>query len=345
MKKLSLLLAAVLLCLCVTGCGEKTESITVYNCEDYICPEALELFTRETGIEIKYIRYTTNEEMFIKIARGGTAYDVAFPSDYMIERMINRHLLMELDFTQLPNFANTQTWLQDPDYDPGSVYSAPYMWGTVGILYNTKMVEDEVDSWGDLWDTRYQRNVLMMDSVRDSLGVTLCYLGYDLNTREQSQLEQARDKLIEQRESGVLLAYGVDEIKDKMANNEAALGLVWSGDAITSIDINPDLAYCVPKEGSNVWVDAMVIPKTSKNYESALKFINFMMRPDVAAMNSEYIGYSTANAAALELLPEELVNDPTFNPSQDVLDRCTFFHDISDVSDLYDRIWVEVTAN
>lgn len=143
----------------------------------------------------------------------------------------------------------------------------------------------------------------------------------------------------------MLLAYGVDEIKDKMANNEAALGLVWSGDAITSIDINPDLAYCVPKEGSNVWVDAMVIPKTSKNYEGALKFINFMMRPDVAAMNSEYIGYSTANAAALELLPEELVNDPTFNPSQDVLDRCTFFHDISDVSDLYDRIWVEVTAN
>ena len=346
MKKLSLLLAALLLALALTGCSSAKESITVYNWEDYICPEALELFTEETGITVKYVRFTTNEEMYIKLSRGGSSYDVAFPSDYMIERMIANDMLMELDHSKLSNFDQNAQWLQDPDYDRGSRYSAPYMWGTVGILYNTKMVEGgSIDSWGAMWDTQYQRNVLMMDSVRDSLGVTLCYLGYDLNTRELSELEAARDKLIEQRESGVLLAYGVDEIKDKMANNEAAMGLVWSGDAITSIDINPDLAYCVPKEGSNIWVDGMVIPKTAKNYEGALKFIDFMMRPDIAAMNSEYIGYSTPNQGALTLLDDELVNDPTFNPPQDVIDRCTFFHDVEDVIDMYDRIWVEVTAN
>lgn len=347
MKKLSFFLAILMLLLTLlTGCSaDPSNTITVYNWEDYIDPAALELFTEETGIEVKYVRFTTNEEMFIKLARGGGSYDVAFPSDYMIERMIKRDLLMELDPAMMPNFSNTAAWLQDPAYDPGHKYSAPYMWGTVGILYNTEMTGGPIDSWGAMWDTKYERNVLMMDSVRDSLGVTLCYLGYSLNTREQSELEAARDKLIEQRESGVLLAYGVDEIKDKMANDEAALGLVWSGDAITSMSINENLAYCVPKEGSNIWVDGMVIPKTTKNYEGAMKFINFMMRPDIAAMNSEYIGYSTPNDAALELLPEDLINDPTFNPPQDVIDRCTFFNDTSDAADLYDRIWVEVTAN
>ena len=319
--------------------------VNVYNWEDYIDPAALELFTEETGIEVKYVRFTTNEEMYIKLARGGSSYDVAFPSDYMIERMQKNHMLLELDHSQLDNFQYITDWLKAPAYDQESKYSVPYMWGTVGILYDTTKTGGEIDSWSAMWDTKYERNVLMMDSVRDSLGVTLCYLGYDLNTRDVAQLEAARDKLIEQRDTGVLLAYGVDEIKDKMANGEAALGLVWSGDAITSMAINPDLAYCVPKEGSNIWVDGMVIPRTSKNYEGAMKFINFMLRPDIAAMNSEYIGYSTPNDGALELLPEELINDPTFNPPQDVIDRCTFYNDVADAADLYDRIWVEVTAN
>ena len=346
MKKLSFLLVIALLILSMTGCASSDkEYITVYNWEDYIDPAALELFTEETGIEVKYVRFTTNEEMYIKLARGGSSYDVAFPSDYMIQRMQKNHMLLELDHSQLDNFQYITDWLKAPAYDQESKYSVPYMWGTVGILYDTTKTGGEIDSWSAMWDTKYERNVLMMDSVRDSLGVALCYLGYDLNTRDVAQLEAARDKLIEQRETGVLLAYGVDEIKDKMANGEAALGLVWSGDAITSMAINPDLAYCVPKEGSNIWVDGMVIPRTSKNYEGAMKFINFMLRPDIAAMNSEYIGYSTPNDGALELLPEELINDPTFNPSQDVIDRCTFYNDVADAADLYDRIWVEVTAN
>ncbi len=346
MKKLSLLLVFVLLIVTLSGCGATAkESITVYNWEDYIDPAALELFTEETGIEVKYVRFTTNEEMYIKLEKGGTAYDVAFPSDYLIERMIANDMLMPLDKEALPNFRYITSWMQDPDYDPNSAYSAAYMWGTVGILYNTKMVSEPITSWGAMWDTQYERNVLMMDSVRDSLGVTLCYLGYDLNTRSQSELEAARDKLIEQRESGVLLAYGVDEIKDKMVAGEAAMGLVWSGDAVNSIKLNPDLAYVVPDEGSNVWLDGMVIPKTCKNYDGAMQFINFMLRSDIAAMNSQYIGYSTPNDGALEYLPEEMTSDPNFNPPEDVIARCTFFHDVADVLDVYNRIWLEVTAN
>lgn len=350
MKKLVSLALALILAfsmLLLGGCAQtdSSKTLTVYNWEDYINPDALALFEEETGIKINYVRFTTNEEMFIKLQSGGTSYDVAFPSDYMIERMIAGDMLQKLDQSKLTNLSNNEDWILNASYDPGCTYSAPYMWGTVGILYNTKMTGGEIDSWGAMWDPQYKKNVLMMDSVRDSLGVTLCYLGYDLNTRELSQLEEARDKLIEQRESGVLLAYGVDEIKDKMANNEAALGLVWSGDAVTSIDINPDLAYCVPKEGSNIWLDGMVVPKSAKNPEGAMEFINFMMRPDVAAMNSEYIGYSTPNKAALEILGEEYTSDPVFNPPQDVVDRCTFFHDISDDAEMYNRIWIEVTAN
>ena len=196
-----------------------------------------------------------------------------------------------------------------------------------------------------MWDVKYKKNVLMMDSVRDSLGVTLCYLGYDLNTRDSAQLEAAKQKLLEQKESGVLLAYGVDEIKDKLVGGEAALGLVWSGDAMTSMALNEDLAYCVPKEGSNVWADGMVIPKGSRNVDGAHAFIDFMMRPEIAAMNSEYIGYSTPNTGALEILGEDYLSDPTFNPPQDVLDRCSFFHDVSDAAKLYNDIWIEITAN
>ncbi len=345
-KYLSLLLALCLCALSLFGCAPASEnSITVYNWEDYINPEVIDLFEEETGIQVNYVRFTTNEEMYIKLEKGGASYDVAFPSDYMIERMIQNDMLLPLDHEKLPNFTNNAQWLQDPDYDPDSLYSMPYMWGTVGILYNTTVTGGEIDSWGAMWDEKYKKNVLMMDSVRDSLGVTLCYLGYDLNTRDEAQLEEAKQKLIEQKESGVLLAYGVDEIKDKLVGGEAALGLVWSGDALTSMALNEDLAYCVPKEGSNVWVDGMVIPATAKNVEGAHLFIDFMMRPEIAAMNSEYIGYSTPNEAALEILGPEYTEDPTFNPPQDVLDRCTFFHDVSDAAKLYNDIWIEITAN
>ncbi len=347
MKRLIATFLAALSLAALAGCGSpasSSDSITVFNWVDYINPDAIELFEQETGITVKYITFDTNESMYAKMSRGGGEYDIIAPSDYMIERLIREDLVLPLDHSKLANFTNVFDWLQNPDYDPDSKYSVPYMWGTVGILYNTEMTGGEIDSWGAMWDTKYQRNVLMIDSFRDTMGVTLKYLGYDMNTRDIPQLEEARDKLIEQRESGVLLAYGIDEIKSKLVNGEAALGLVWSGDAMTSMELNESLAYCVPKEGSNVWVDGLCIPKSSKNPDGAHKFIDFLMRPDVAAMNSEYIGYSTPNAGALDVLGPDYSEDPTFNPPQDVIDRCQYFLDLGDFVSTYERIWQEATT-
>ena len=343
-KTVSYLLALVilasfgLLAACSSG-----PSIKVYNWEDYIDDEVIKEFTEETGIKVNYTRFTTNEDMYTKLVKGGGNYDVVFPSDYMIERLVAEDELLTLDYSKLPNAVNTMEHLQNPAYDPGGAYSVAYMWGTVGILYNETMTGGPITSWASMWDDQFKDNVLMMDSIRDTLGITLKMLGHSLNTSDEVQLQEAKAALIDQRERGIVMAYGVDDIKDKMENNEAALGLVWSGDALTTMEKNADLRYVVPDEGSNVWVDGMVIPKSSKNVDGAHAFINFLLRADIAARNSEYIGYSTPNAPALDILGDDYIDDETFNPPQDVIDRCEFLHDLkADGLALYNRMWLEI---
>lgn len=346
MKKLlvSLLVVSLLAALCGCAQSDPTKKIVVYNWEDYIDPEVLEEFTAETGIEVDYQRFTTNEDAYIKMTKGGSSYDVVFPSDYMIERLIAEDLLMQIDHSKLPNYADLYDWMENPGYDENNTYSIPYMWGTVGVLYNYDMTGEEITSWKQLWDTKYVDQVCMMDSIRDTIGVTLKMLGYSLNTREDAHLQEAKQALIEQKESGVLLAYGVDDIKDKLINGECAIGLVWSGDAVYAMGYNESLRYSVPEEGSNVWLDGMVIPKTSKNPDGAHQFIAFMMRPDIAARNSEYIGYSTPSEAAMELIDSEYSEMEAFNPGQDIVDRCEWFHDLGSDLPYYESIWTEITA-
>ena len=343
-KTVSTLLALVilasfgLLAACSSG-----PSIKVYNWEDYIDDEVIKEFTEETGIKVNYTRFTTNEDMYTKLVKGGGNYDVVFPSDYMIERLVAEDELLTLDYSKLPNAANTMAHLQNPAYDPDGAHSVAYMWGTVGILYNETKTGGPITSWTSMWDDQFKDNVLMMDSIRDTLGVTLKMLGHSLNTSDEAHLQEAKSALIDQRERGIVMAYGVDDIKDKMENNEAALGMVWSGDALTTMEKNADLCYVVPDEGSNMWVDGMVIPKSSKNVDGAHAFINFLLRADIAARNSEYIGYSTPNAPALEILGDDYTEDETFNPPQDVIDRCEFLHDLkADGLALYNRMWLEI---
>lgn len=339
-KALCLLLLAVLL---LPACALAEGSVVVYNWEDYIDPDVITLFEEETGIKVDYKNFTTNEDMIVQVEVNPGMFDVCFPSDYIVERMLKKDMLEEINFDNVPNAQYTLENLLNPSYDPTNAYSVPYMWGTVGILYNTTMVEEPVDSWGILWDTKYQSDVFMLDSIRDSMGVTLKYLGYSMNSREVPQLMEAKQKLIEQKQSGVVKAYQVDETKDKMVAGEAALALMWSGDAQYAIDLNEDLAYAVPKEGSNVWVDAMVIPKGAKNKENAEKFINFLCRPDIARMNCEYIWYSTPNTAAIELMGEEYTSNPVMNPSEETLAGCEFFNDIEDTfRSVYEAMWLEI---
>ena len=263
MKKLLSLLMLLCLALTVAPAALAEEVVNVYNWEDYIAPEVLTLFTEETGIKVNYMCFTTNEDMIVQVEANPGAFDVCFPSDYIIERMIAKDLLAEINYDNVPNFDQIIDKLRNPDYDPENKYSVPYMWGTVGILYNKDMIPEPNQSWSILWDTQYQKNVFMLDSYRDSMGITLKYLGYSMNSREVPELMAAKDKLIEQKKSGVVKAYQVDETKDKMVAGEAALALMWSGDAQYAIDLNDHLDYFVPTEGSNIWVDGAVILNTS----------------------------------------------------------------------------------
>ena len=343
MKKVVSLILLVMLLIPSFAMGEG--SLTVFNWEDYIDESVIEQFEQETGIDVNYVRFTTNEDMMVQVEANPGHFDLCFPSEYIVERMLNKDMLAEINYDNIPNAKYILENLQNSTYDPGNAHSVPYMWGTVGILYNTKMVSDPVDSWAILWNEKYQKNVFMLDSYRDSMGVALASLGYSMNTEDIVALELAKEKLIDQKRIGTLKAYQVDETKDKMVAGEAALAVMWSGDALYAMDLNEDLAYAVPQEGSNVWVDCMVIPKNARNKENAEKFIDFLCRPDIAQKNCEYIWYSSPNSGAIDLMGEDYINNTTINPTEETLARCEFFRDISEIyRPIYETLWLEVKS-
>ncbi|MEE0765997.1 MAG: ABC transporter substrate-binding protein [Oscillospiraceae bacterium] len=343
MKKIALVLA-ILLVGTLFGCAAKEDSNTLYvlNWGDYIDEALLTQFEEETGIQVNYTTMATNEEMMVKLEEADCIYDVCFPSDYIIERLIQKDLLHELNKDNIPNLQYIDERFLDLDFDPENKYSVPYMWGTVGILYNTTMVQEPVTSWDILWDETYADQILMYDSIRDTIGVALMKLGYSINTRNEADIQAAEEALIAQKP--IVQAYLGDPIKDRLISGGAAMGIVYSGDAMWCMYENPDLAYAVPETGSNLWFDNIIIPKTSDNTEAAEAFINFLCDPEVAAQNAEYIGYSTPNAAALEILGEEYINDPTYNPPQELLDKCEIFHDLGDFITVYNDAWNRIKA-
>ena len=343
-KKIVCLALALALSLSLFACGGGSGKVTlnVLNWGDYIDPELLRQFEDETGISIKYTTMTSNEEMLVKLASADNIYDVCFPSDYLIEKLVADDLLYAINKTNIPNLSNIDPRFLDLSFDPGNKYSVPYMWGTVGILYNTTMVTDPVDSWNILWDEKYAGQILMYDSMRDTIGITLKKLGLDINTRNEADILAAQEALIAQKP--LVRAYLTDDIKMELINGSAAMGVVYSGDAVYCISENPDLAYVVPKDGSNVWFDNIIIPKTSKHTAEAEQFINFLCDAKVAAQNSDYIGFSTPNAAALALMDPAYAEDPTYNPPQDVLDRCQIFQDLGDFVKVFSDAWTKVKA-
>jgi len=327
----------------LAGCGSAPKAqLKVYNWGDYIDETVIEEFEKKYNIDVIYDTFATNEEMYVKIKGGGADYDVAFPSDYMIERMIKEGMLEKIDFSNVPNYKYIDERFKNLPYDPNNEYSVPYMWGTVGILYNKKMVDEPVDSWKILWDEKYKKQIFMLDSSRDSIGVALKMLGYSLNTRNIDELEQAKEALI--RQKPLVLSYVGDEVKDMMISGQAALAVVWSGDAVYTKRENPDLDFAIPKEGSNMWVDAMVILKGTKNKKAAEQFINFMCDPEIAFRNTDYIGYSTPHTEAKKMLDPEILNDRTAYPPDEDLKNCEVFEALSDVIKEYDRVWTEVKA-
>ncbi len=321
--------------------------LNVYNWGEYISDgsdDSLAInaeFEALTGIKVQYSTFASNEELYAKLKSGGSQYDVIIPSDYMISRMIKEDMLEPLDFSMIPNFAMIMDEFKDPIYDPGNRYSVPYMWGTVGIIYNTSMVTKPVTSWDILWDEDYSGRILMFSNSRDAFGLSLTRLGYSQNTENEAELRAAGDEL--KRQKPLIQSYVMDEIFDKMQGGEAAIAPYYAGDAITMIDTNPDLAWAVPTEGTNRFVDALCIPKGAPNKQAAELYINFMTETEVAAANCEYIGYSTPHQGAFEVLDAEITGNEIAYPPQEILDKTESFINLSDETNaLIDSLWTDL---
>lgn len=335
----------------LSGCGSANKypngKVYVYNWGEYIDPETLDMFEKETGIQVIYDEFDTNETMYPKVEAGASNYDVVCPSDYMIQKMIDNDLLQELNWDNIPNAkANigAQYYEQSEAFDPGNRYAVPYCWGTVGILYNKTMVDEPVTSWSILWDEKYADSILMQDSVRDLFMVGLKSLGYSMNSTDEKELNEAKDLLIQQKP--LVQAYVIDQVRDKMIGNEAALGVIYSGEAIFTQRENPDLEYVIPKEGTNVWIDGWVIPKNAENVENAEKFIDFMCRGDIALLNFDYITYSTPNTAAQALIKDDDIrNSKIAFPDLSQYDGLETFSYLGDDADaLYNDLWKEIKS-
>jgi len=330
-----------------TNLKSSLEELVIYNWGEYIDPDVLTLFEEETGIKIIYEEYETNEIMYPKVESGAVTYDLVCPSDYMIEKMLLNDLLAEINWDNIPNieYIDPLYMEQSTQFDPENKYSIPYTFGTVGILYNTTMVDEPITSWDILWNEKYQDSILMQDSVRDAYAVALKKLGFSLNSTDTDELNLATEALIAQKP--LVQAYVVDQVRDKMIGNEAALGVIYSGEAIYTQRENPDLAYVIPEEGSNIFIDAWVIVKDAPNKENAEEFLNFLCRPDIALMNFEYITYSTPNLAAQELIEDEDIRNSriAFPTAEDVANLETFHYLGEEVDQLYHQLWNRVKSH
>ena len=328
----------------------------VYNWGEYIDEDVISQFEDETGITVVYDLFETNEEMYPVIEADAVNYDVVCPSDYMIQKMRENDLLAELNFDNIPNIDQIDPAYMEMSqaFDPENKYSVPYCWGTVGILYNTRLLDElgvpAPTKWANLWDERLSGEILMQDSVRDAFMVALKKDGYSMNSESKDELEQAKQELIDQKP--LVQAYVIDQVRDKMIGGEAAVGVIYSGemlyiqDEVANLGLDYDLEYVIPEEGTNLWLDSWVIPKNAKNKENAEKWIDFMCRPEIAKANFEYITYPTPNRGAFELLDEEMQNNKAVFPDIDSLKDSEVYKYLGDDTDaIYNELWKEVKAN
>ena len=337
MKKLNAFLTGIVLIiilLAITSFNlEKTSGatggrvLTIYNWGDYIDPSLIKRFEKEYNYKVIYETFDSNESMMTKIKQGGTAYDLTIPSEYMIQKMVKQDMLIPLDHSKIKGLENIDERFLDIPFDPGNKFSIPYFWGTLGIIYNDQFVkEGQIQHWNDLWDDSLKNNLMLIDGAREVMGLALNSDGQSLNSKNDDQLEKASKKL--DKLTPNVKAIVADEIKMYMINGESAAAVTFSGEAASMLEENDHLHYVIPEEGSNLWFDNFVIPKTAKNIDGAYDFINFMLKPDVAAQNAEYIGYSTPNKKALDILPKEITSDPQFYPSDKIIEHLEVYDDL-----------------
>ena len=344
MKKIFLIAAVlVMVFTSVTGCNsEQKETLSVLNYDIYIDKNLLKEFQEANNVTIKYDTYATPEEMYIKAKAGASNYDLIISSEYMIERMISEGMVNKLNFDNIPNYKFIGEDFKNQPYDPDNEYAVPYFWGTLGILYNKNTVDASSDSWAMLWDENYSKKIIMMDSQRDSFGAALKLLGYSMNTVNEKELDEAKELLLKQKP--LVMAYITDGAPDIMVNEEADMALVWSGEAVAAMAENENLDFVIPKEGSNIWIDAMFVPSTTKNQPLAEKFIDFLCSKEATLKNIDEVWYSTVHTKAIKEVDEELLNNPAFNIPQEDIAKMEMFRDPKEFIDLYTNRWTEIAA-
>lgn len=318
-----------------------SNTLTIYNWGDYIDPDLIDKFEEETGYVVSYETFDSNEAMYTKINQGGTGYDIAIPSEYMIERMVVEDMLIELDYSKIEGLDNIDPRFLDQPFDPDNRYSIPYFWGTLGIIYNETLVDTAPETWNDLWSPEYRDSMMVIDGAREMMGIALQSEGYSLNETDPEILRVVADKL-----KGMMpnvKAVIADEIKMYMIQEEAGIAVTFSGEASEMLWENESLHYVIPPEGTNLWFDNIVIPKTARNQEGAYAFINFMLEPENAALNAEYVGYSTPNEAAIPLMDPEVTEDEQFYPSDEQVANMEVYENLGpEVLGLYNDLFLEV---
>ena len=340
-RTLALTLSAAMVLGLLSGCGSDASAnvLNVYNWGEYIDTDLLDRFEQETGIKVIYNTFDSNENLYSRIRT--TSDDVIIPSDYAISRFIDEDMLRPLNFDNIPNMKYIDEKYTHLDFDPEQKYSVPYTWGVVGIVYNTKYVDEaDTGSWDLLWNPKYANRTAMFNNSRDALGIALMYLGCSLNTTDRDKLRQAADLII----AGKPVYQGIwmDQILEKLSAEEIVAAPYYNGDAVTIIDENPDLAFYVPKEGTNLFVDAMCIPKNAKNVEGAEKFINFMCSTEAAMANWEYVGYSSPQTEVYNELDEEITSDPLYFPDITQYPTEAYTNLPTEINQFYNDLWVDI---
>ncbi len=358
----ALLVAICALAICLPSCGPITEiespraeytreyegtTLNVFNWGVYISDgsegtlDVNRAFENLTGIKVNYTNYDSNEAMYAKLKSEAVSYDIIIPSDYMIERLKNEGMLKKLDFSKITNYDLIDEKYKNLFFDESNEYSVPYSVGLVGLIYNTTMVEGTPDSWGIMWDEKYDDNILTFNNPRDAFAIAQFYLGIDINTTDKAEWDRAAEKLMEQ--NPLLQKRVMDEVFNKMEAGNAAIAPYYAGDYFTMVENNPDLAFVYPKEGTNIFVDSVCVPSNAQNYEAAMMYINFLLEPEVALANAEYIYYASPNTAVVNNPEYSLYQNEIIYPSEEALPYTEYFHDIApEIRAYYEKLWEDI---
>lgn len=341
-------IAALILVLVCAGFAHAAEKkvLNVYNWSEYVPQDVLDQFTKETGIKVVYTTYESNEAMYAKVKLlKGKGYDIVVPSTYFISLMRDDGLLAPIDKTKLKNIGNLDAKVLNQPYDPGNTHSLPYMWGSVGIMVNRKVIDPStITSWNDLQKPEFKGKIILSDDQRDTFGIALKALGYSINSTSEAEIKAAHEWLKKLKPS--VRVFDVTAIKQAFIGEEVMAGMIWNGDAFIAMQENPDLAFIFPKEGAPLWVDNLAIPVGAEHKENAHKFIDFMLRPDIAKQCVEEYHYSTPNAAAQKMLDKAHAESRVVSPTEADLKNAEFTNGVGKALDLYEKYWELVkTAN